>query len=75
MAVKHLVKIHVLVSFGPLARMGFKCDSIAEVEARLAADMVKMGHAELVPVPEPKKKSVPDKPEQRPAPAEEVEVR
>jgi len=74
---KHLAKIHVLVDFGILKAMGHGCDSIALVDAKLAAQVVELGYAEYVdPQPAPKvTKAAPDKPEQRPAPVDEVETR
>jgi len=62
-----LVKVHVLVSFGTLANMGFACDSIAEVDEVLAGQMVAIGHAEYVAPPR-----VEPKTETAEAPAPEV---
>jgi len=73
MSKKNLVKVHVLLDFGPLKALGHGCDSVCLIDAEFAAAVVKLGYAEFVP--EPKTMAAPDKPETRPEPTGGVETR
>jgi len=71
---KKLVKVRVLAGYGPLAESGHQPGDCVLLEETVAVALVATGACELVPEPE-RKKTEPDRPEQRPAPTAGVEKR